>query len=336
MRNRISFLILILAGLIFAECGSGDKTLEFSTKRELPVITANVPAFNADSAYHFIEVQVDNGPRVPNTRPHIETGDFIIARLQAYGFEVQTQPFQAVTFDSQELYLRNIIGSFNSTATKRILLAAHWDTRPYADKDENDADKPIDGANDGASGVGVLLEIARSINSSESKPQVGLDLIFFDGEDWGELNSGPRQRLPEDLNSWWCLGSQYWSKNKHITGYSAYYGILLDMVGGKNAQFPIEGYSDQYAGKVTRKVWDWANTLGYGDKFVYDVKAAITDDHKFVNEIGKIPMMNIVHYESGPGYFGDFHHTHKDNIELIDKNTLNAVGSTVLHVIYHE
>ena len=108
------------------------------------------------------------------------------------------------------------------------------------------------------------------------------------------------------------------------------------MVGGKAAPFPLEGYSDQYAGKLTRKVWDWGNALGYGDKFVYDVKAAITDDHKFVNEIGKIPMMDIVHYEPGPEYFGDFHHTHKDNLELIDKSTLQAVGSTVLHVIYHE
>jgi hypothetical protein len=249
---------------------------------------------------------------------------------------VQTQPFQATTFDGQELYLRNIIASFNPNTTKRLLFATHWDTRPYADKDEENPDNPIDGANDGASGVGVLLEIARSVFLAPNKPAVGLDLIFFDGEDWGELDSGPRVRTPEDLDSWWCLGSQYWSKNKHRSGYSAYYGILLDMVGGKNAQFPIEGYSNDYAGKVTRKVWDWGNFLGYSNYFIYDLKAPITDDHKYVNEIGKIPMMDIVHYEPGSGYFGDFHHTHDDNMDLIDKNTLEAVGNTLMHVLYHE
>jgi hypothetical protein len=336
MMNRISFFAVILSGLIWVGCDSSNKNAEITSKKELPVITANVPVFNADSAYYFIQRQVEFGPRVPNTRPHIETGDFIISKLEGYGFEVQVQPFEATTFDNQNLYLRNIIGSYNKGVAKRILLAAHWDTRPYADKDDLDQDTPIDGANDGASGVGVLLEIARSISRGESKPQVGVDMIFFDGEDWGELNSGPRERPPANLDSWWCLGSQYWSKNKHEDGYSAYYGILFDMVGGKNAQFPIEGYSDKYAGKVTRKVWDWGNVLGYGDIFIYDVKPAITDDHKYVNEIGKIPMMDIVHYDNEYGYFGDFHHTQKDNLELIDKRTIEAAGNTVLHVLYHE
>ena len=338
MKNKLLYIGLIAALFLagFIGCDSGDKDVEMAVEKKLPVITANVPIFNSDSAYKFLKTQVDFGPRVPNTRPHINTGDFIVNKLREYGFEVQEQPFQATTFDGNELFLRNIIGSYNSDASKRILLGAHWDTRPYADKDPEDPDSPIDGANDGASGVAVLLEIARAINTGESKPEVGIDIILFDGEDWGELNSGPRTRPGGDLDSWWCLGSQYWAKNKHKSGYSAYYGILLDMVGAANAQFPIEGYSDRYAGNVTRKVWDWANMLGYGDRFIYDKKQEITDDHKYVNEIAKIPMMNIVHYDQQNGFFGDFHHTHKDNIDLIDKSTLESVGRTVLHVLYHE
>ena len=208
----------------------------------------------------------------------------------------------------------------------------------FADKDEQieRREDPIDGANDGASGVAVLLEIARVIHAAEEKPEVGIDIILFDGEDWGERNDGPKTSPSGGLESWWCLGSQHWSKNKHLKNYSAYYGILLDMVGGRNAQFRMEGLSDQYAGKVVKKIWDWGNALGHGMLFVYEKEMEIMDDHKFVNEVAMIPTVNIVHFEPPYGYFGDFHHTHKDNLNLIDKEVLRAVGETVLYVIYHE
>jgi len=305
---------------------------------KLPVKTVDVPDFNADSAYYFVRKQVEFGPRVPNTPEHRRTGDYLVGKLKSYGAEVIEQTFEATSFDDNKLYLRNIIASFYPDKTKRILLAAHWDTRPFADKDEDKSrrNEPIDGANDGASGVAVLLEIARTISESNMDPQIGIDILLFDGEDWGELNYESRKVTPSGLDSWYCLGSQYWSNNKHKPNYSAYYGILLDMVGAKNAQFAMEGLSRQYAGRVAKNIWDWGNAIGYGNLFIYDKKSAIIDDHKYVNEDAKIPMVDIVHYDNENGYFGDFHHSHKDNIDIIDKNVLRGVGETLLYVLYHE
>jgi len=167
-------------------------------------------------------------------------------------------------------------------------------------------------------------------------PDVGVDIIFFDGEDWGTRSSESTPPLPSGLEDWWCLGSQYWSKNKHEKGYFAYYGILLDMVGAYNAQFHIEGWSKKLAPKVVEKVWNNASQLGYSNYFINDVQSEITDDHLFVNDIAKIPMINIVQYDPQYGYFGPYHHTHQDNLSIIDKNVLEVVGETILHVIYYE
>ncbi|MEN8249393.1 MAG: M28 family peptidase, partial [Bacteroidota bacterium] len=207
----------------------------------------------------------------------------------------------------------------------RILLATHWDTRPWASKEKEDPTVEFDGANDGGSGVGVLLEIARQIQM-KGGPDVGVDLLFFDGEDWGQENGG---RMDS-----WCLGSQHWANNKGA--YSAYYGILLDMVGGKNAQFPYEGYSHQMAKKVMKNVWSQASDIGYSRYFIPRREGGITDDHYYVNKIAKIPMINVLHWEPEHGYFGNWHHTRADNMDLIDKNTLKAVGQTMLHVVYYE
>lgn len=334
MKNRSFFYLGCCVVLFFSSCNSGKEIKEEPPK---PILKKeiSVPSFNNDSSYYFVEKQVSFGPRIPNTRPHIQTGDFIISELNRFGWEVEEQQFQQETWDGELLYLRNIIASWNPQASKRILLAAHWDTRPYADKDQEDPNAQFEGANDGASGVGVLLEVARTISSSSNQPEVGIDIIFFDGEDWGE-RIGESKRTPRGLDSWWCLGSQYWSNNKHKGNYSAYYGILLDMVGAKDAMFVREGLSMKFAPKVVKNVWDIGNALGYGRFFSYQKSGPITDDHEFVNRIGKIPMINIVHYDNSAGYFGDFHHSRKDNLTLIDKNTLGAVGETVLHVIYYE
>jgi len=332
MKNRGIWIAVIL-GLI--GCDQSKKIENVST---LPEKRVDVPGFNADTAYWFVEKQLSFGPRVPNTQSHRKAGDYLVSTLEGYGAKVIEQRFQATTFDNQNLALRNIIASFNPGETKRILLAAHWDTRPYADKDEDESKRslPIDGANDGASGVAVLLEIARVLSTSATKPGVGIDMILFDGEDWGDLIYEQKPATPATLQSWYCLGSQHWSSNKHVANYSAYYGILLDMVGAKNATFPMEGTSMKYAPSVTKKVWDWGNSLGYGNMFIYDRKAGITDDHTFVNEKGKIPMIDIVHYDEANGYFGETHHSHKDNISVIDKMVLLGVGETLLYVLYHE
>ncbi len=330
MINKISVATIILG--VLAGCTPKKKVEE----KQTPTRVVQVPRFNADSAYFFVEQQVKFGPRVPGTKSHQQAADYFINRFKKYGATVTIQDFDATTWDNQKVQLKNIIASYNQQAQKRILLAAHWDTRPYADKDEEKKDAPFDGANDGASGAGLLVEVARVL-SKNSLPTVGIDFILFDGEDWGEkINETSKLNLPEGYESWWCLGSQYWSKHKHQKNYTAYYGILLDMVGSKHAQFFREGGSLEMAPGVVEKVWNTATRLGYTDYFVKTNVSAITDDHVFVSEMGKIPMIDIVHYQTGVGFFGDYHHSRKDNLSIISKETLGAVGSTLLNVVYYE
>jgi glutaminyl-peptide cyclotransferase len=321
-------LLIILTVLVLASCGDkGKKPVE-------PARVVNVPSFNPDSAYYFVQQQVAFGPRIPNSAAHKKTADYLIGQLKNYGAKVIAQSFSATTWDNQKLSLTNIIASFNPEKKKRILLSAHWDTRPFADKDSENPNDTFDGANDGASGVGVLLEIARVIKNSQ--PGVGVDIILFDGEDWGERdNEGRTHPFPNGLLEWWCLGSQHWAKNKHIPNYSAYFGINLDMVGGKNAQFAREAYSLEYAPGIVDKVWTAASRLGFAHVFINTKNGAMLDDHLFVNELARIPMIDIISYDEGTG-FGDFHHTRKDNMDIISKETLQAVGQTLLHVVYYE
>ncbi|WP_017730198.1 M28 family peptidase [Nafulsella turpanensis] len=295
-----------------------------------------VPSFDADSAYSYVDKQVNFGPRVPNTPEHREAGDYLVRKLEEFGAEVKVQEFEATAFDGTVLQLRNIIGSYKPEAQKRVLLAAHWDTRPFADKEEDESlhNQPIAGANDGGSGVAVLLEIARLINQNEG-PQVGVDIIFFDGEDYGEPEFLPMEDR-EPNRTYWCLGSQYWAENKHVPNYTAYFGILLDMVGAENAQFWREGYSREYAPSVLKRVWAWGHELGYSRYFKYSNSEAIIDDHVFMNRAG-VPSIDIIDYDPASDfYFGDYHHTLKDDMGIISKETLKAVGETVLHTIYHE
>lgn len=324
-------LVSVIIGFVLFSCGPKKPPLEEKVADRI----IKVPKFNADSAYHFIKAQVDFGPRVPNSIPHQKTANYLIEKLSKYGAKVVVQEFDGFTFDNRQLRLKNIVASFQPENKKRVLLAAHWDTRPFADKDPVKKNVPFDGANDGASGVGVLLEVARVLGQS-TLPTIGIDIIFFDGEDWGEKEGEPHAKPPEGGESWWCLGSQYWAKNKHQKNYSAQYGILLDMVGAKRAQFYREEVSLEYAAKTVEKVWNRAAEIGYADFFVKQNVGGITDDHLFVNQLGKIPMIDIVQYKAGIGFFGDYHHTTKDNLSSISKETLDAVGTTLLHVIYYE
>lgn len=326
--QNLALIILLIA----FSCGKEREKKAVSTEKTERVV--EVPLFNADSAYFFVKKQVDFGPRVPNTAAHGRAGDYFVNTLKRYGAAVSTQEFESTTFDGKKLKLRNIIASFFPEKQKRILLAAHWDTRPFADKDDLNKDKPIDGANDGASGVAVLLEIARVFHVSRD-PEVGIDIILFDGEDWGE-KEGEHHVSPATTDSWWCLGSQYWAKNKHKANYSAFYGILLDMVGGKNAQFHREGFSLEFAPKVVQEVWNAAEKLGYSHVFVKKNQGQVTDDHVFVNQYAKIPTIDIIQHDPATGSFGPFHHTHDDNMDLISKETLKAVGQTLLRVLYYE
>lgn len=214
------------------------------------------------------------------------------------------------------------------------MLFAHWDTRPWADNDPNEQNHhtPILGANDGASGVGVLLEIARLLG--QQQPELGVDIIFFDAEDYG----APQFYNGEHKEEYWCLGTQYWARNPHVQGYNARFGILLDMVGGKNATFYKEGYSEKYAKDVNDKVWKKANEMGYGRFFIDKEGSPVTDDHLFINRLAGIPSIDIIPTDEGSelSSFGSFWHTVNDTMDIIDRSTLKAVGQTVLEVIYNE
>ncbi len=329
----LKLLVVLLAGVLLTSCGPNTATEQEATQRLAPL---PAPDFNPDSAYAFVARQVDFGPRVPNTAAHHATKEWLVDKLTAYGASVQVQEFEAEAYNGTSLQLSNIIASLYPEQRKRILLAAHWDTRPYADKDSIRTDQPINGANDGGSGVGVLLEVARALQGADTVPRVGIDIILFDGEDYGEPE-GEKNDAESANRVWWCLGSQHWSDNKHVPNYSAYYGILLDMVGAEEATFYQEGVSERVAPSIVKKVWNTAQQLGYGSYFVRKESPEIIDDHVYVNYDAKIPMIDIVEYEpTNQSYFADYHHTHADGMDIISRETLEAVGETVLHVVYGE
>lgn len=289
------------------------------------------PAFNADSAYHFIQQQVDFGPRVPNTEAHAKAAEYLSHKLGSFGFNIIEQKTEVTAFDNTKLSIINIIGEYKSELNNRILLFAHWDTRPFADQDTENKTKPIDGANDGASGIGVLLEIARQINILQ--PNIGVDIIFFDGEDYGQPSSDMRP----DKGDTWCLGSQHWSKNMHRRNYRPNYGILLDMVGAKDAIFTKEAISMHFAPHVVDKVWNIASELNHGRVFVQQKTQHVgMDDHYYVNTIANIPSIDIIQYDPSTGAFAPHWHTHNDNMDVISKGTLKAVGETVLATVLSE
>lgn len=322
---------LLVCLLLLNSCRTQNSEQE---QAQTPAVETAIPAFNADSAYSFIGKQVGFGPRVPNTKAHVECGDYLVGKMESFGWKVTEQLFTPTTFDGKKLNARNIIATYNPDARRRILLAAHWDSRPYADEDPVHKTRPVPAANDGASGVGVLMELARVISIDPGKPGIGIDIIFFDAEDWG--NSGSA-RPGDDYMGGFCLGSQYWAANRHVAGYSAYYGILLDMVGAKNAKFPKEGFSMEYAGDIVNKVWATARSLGYGAYFTDDTGLRVgVDDHVAVNKIARIPMIDIIHLEPSTGAFFDHWHTTGDTMDHIDPQTLKAVGQTLLHVLYLE
>jgi len=331
MKYSELFVFIIFAFVVSCVTPEEDaKKEKIITK---PVKTVEVPVFNADSAYHYVKQQVLFGPRVPNTKAHAECIKFLENKLKEFTPHVILQKTRVRAYDGTTLNITNIIASFKPETNNRILLCAHWDSRPIAEKDPDPAlrNKPIDGANDGASGVGVLLEIARII--SQKEPSIGIDIIFFDAEDYGQPHDS---NLPP-MEDTWALGSQYWSRNPHKENYFAKYGILLDMVGAHDATFLKEGFSVQFASSIVNKVWSTAHRLGYQNYFIDKNTNAITDDHYYINVITGIPTIDIIHHESttSTGFF-EFWHTHKDNMDNISKETLKAVGQTVLTVIYEE
>ena len=291
---------------------------------------APAPDFNSDSAYAFVNAQVAFGPRVPNSPAHEKCAAWYVKKLKGYGMEVKVQEGTVTDYANRSLKIKNIMASYNPQAKTRIVLFSHWDSRAIADDDSVRKKEPIDGADDGASGCGTMMEVARLLQKSH--PFIGVDLMFLDAEDTGQPSDSPREEHKEDT---WCLGTQYWAKNLPV-GYHPRFGILLDMVGAKNAQFPMEGNSMHYAGDYVKKVWGIAGDLGFSNFFLYTEDGQITDDHVYVNQFANIPTIDIINYNSINGGFGSYHHTHADNMKIIDRNTLKAVGQTLMQVIFSE
>lgn len=327
-RETMRKIFILLVSCLLLSCSNE------APKRKKTVQTIiDVPSFNADSAFNFIAYQVAFGPRVPNTSGHIACADYLIEKLNSYCDTVIIQEAQLTAFDGNVLNSKNIIASFKPLRAKRVMLCAHWDTRPFADQDTENKNVAIDGANDGGSGVAVLLEIARQF--SLKKPDIGVDIILFDSEDYGQPNDSDYPRMEHS----YCLGSQYWSTHLHKPNYFAKYGILLDMVGGKNAVFTQELASTTFAPQVVKKVWNTAAKLGYGNTFQFQKTNLVIDDHLYINNLaqGRVPTIDIIEYNPvTESHFYKHWHTHDDNLENIDKNTLKTVGQTVLHVVYNE
>ncbi len=326
---KIKQLVFSVFLIVLAACNSGNKTE--STTTETKKNTTPAPSFNADSAFNYVKAQTDFGPRIPNSTSQAKCADWLSTTMKQFADTVIVQSFQSRGFDGKTLNGKNIISSFIPSKGDRIMLCAHWDTRPFADQDSVRKNEPIDGANDGASGVGILIEVARQL--SIAKPDLGIDIIFFDLEDYGQPeNSG----FPEQDDTY-CLGSQYWSQNLHTPNYFARYGVLLDMVGATNATFTQEGTSMRYAENVTGMVWKTAGDLGYGNYFLMEKTNPIVDDHYYINQIAEIKCTDVIHYDyNTPSHFWKHWHTHGDTIDKIDKNSLKAVGQTLLQVLFNE
>lgn len=327
MLKKIVIISLVLFSMTSCDNKQNSKPAAHPAPQVKQVV---IPDFNADSAYNYVKKQLDFGPRVPGSVAHKQCAEWFVDFFSDKADTVYVQDFRTRLYDGRGIDGKNIIAAFNPEAKKRILLAAHWDSRPFADHDpdKNNWNTPIDGANDGASGVGVLMEIARILN--DNPVNIGVDIILFDLEDYGAPYF-----LNLMTNDDWALGSQYWAKNPHIYNYRAYFGILLDMVGASNAKFPKEYYSQQFAPALSNDVWKIARELGYDEYFTNELGHPINDDHIYVNAIARIPMIDIIHLENNSeSSFYPYWHTVKDNIEQIDPKTLGMVGDVVVNVLY--
>lgn len=317
------FIICILTMLLGA-CTQARSGSSASQEESLGDAVAEAPAFDADSAYAYVKRMVDFGPRVPNTEAHRATGDWLTEKLREFGWEVTEQRADLKAFDGTVLRSRNIFAQLNPDKGDRTLLLAHWDSRPWADEDPDPQKRhmPVDGANDGASGVAVLLEIARQLGLQGSDAAV--DILFADAEDWGEENNEES----------WAMGTRYFVQNPPLKGYRPRQAIVLDMVGSPDARFGYEYFSRESNPGLQQRVANVARRLGHGQYFHTGFGGAVTDDHIQLIEAG-IPAIDIIDYRTGSGYqgFDPVWHTTSDNLSNISPRTLRAVGETILSVV---
>ncbi len=294
--------ILVLAAL---GCGAGSW---FSRKE-----------FDGEQAMAYVTAQLAFGPRIPNTEGHRRAGDWILEQLGARADSVEVQAFSHVTAAGDTLRLRNFIAHFLPDRSDRVLFLAHWDTRPRADRSPNPADRgrPVPGANDGASGVAVLLGLADALK--HRPPAVGVDLLFVDGEDYGDFST-----MTDVL-----LGSRHYASTL-TPERRPLFAVLFDMVGDRDLQFLQEGYSVERAPEVVERVWAKARELGYQDYFRPTVGGGITDDHIPLLDVG-VRAIDVIDLDYGPN--NSYHHTVEDTEDKLSAKSLQVVGEVALALI---
>ena len=332
MTANMRLITVTMAAMLLAACGHTQK----STTGPTPTAQPAGPAFSADSAYSFCQQQCDFGPRTMNSEAHDRCADWIAAKFRQYGLTVSRQQADLRGYDGTVLHSTNIIAAWKPERQSRVMLCAHWDSRPWADNDPDPQNhrRPVMAANDGASGVAVMIEVARLLTDSVS---VGVDFVCFDAEDWGTPQWAESGDGDADT---WALGAQHWAEQygRQAQKPQIKYGILLDMVGGQGARFYQEQVSMHFAPDVVRRVWDAAETVGYGSYFPKEEGGGITDDHVPVNQKARIPCIDIIPYypDCEASSFGPTWHTVNDDMAHIDRNTLRAVGQTVIQVLFTE
>ncbi|MGO9480617.1 MAG: M28 family peptidase [Candidatus Kryptoniota bacterium] len=315
-------LVFLMISLIAASCSrrvpeSQSQESEHTAKTS----TVPIPQFDGNSAFAVLVKQCDFGPRNPNSSGHEECLAYLQQQFSLYADSVALQKFNVPGYDGTVLHLTNVIASFNLRAKTRVLLTAHWDTRPRNDQERSGPkDKPIFGANDGASGVAVLLELARDFK--ESPPPEGVDIILWDGEDYGKEG---------DLD-YYFLGSKYWAATKPQSYYPIF-SINLDMVGDKELSLPKEANSVKYAPDVVELVWNMAAQMGVS-QFIDRVGEAISDDHLSLDQIG-IKAIDIIDF-AYPDKTNRYWHTLEDTPDKCSGASLAAAGRVLLEVLFRK
>lgn len=330
LHSLIPVCAAVLAGAAIlatsAGCRPGHASADSADSADTAVYDPAM-TFDADSAYGHLAAQVGLGPRVPGTRGHDRCRQYLLDALGRYAPDtVVVQDFTRVAFTGDTLPLTNILARYNMDAPVRVLIGAHWDTRPWADQDLDRDNRaiPFDGANDGASGTAALLELARLMH--QRLPQVGVDLAFLDGEDYGKDGSWGHE------NATWCLGSQYLAA--HYPAPRPYAGVVLDMIGGRGARFHRTVEPDDRALPVTEAIWEVARRTGHADRFVDQHGGSIIDDHTFLTA-GGIPSTVIVEsLNPQTQSFNPTWHTQADGLSNIDRQAVASAGQVVTNFIY--
>jgi len=271
--------------------------------------------FDGGHAFSYVEQQMQFGPRIPNTPAHERAGDWILAQLRTRADSVIVQQWTQQTRAGARLNLRNFLARFRPEVAERVLFLAHWDTRPHADQSQNLGQQrlPVPGANDGASGVAVLLGVADALKAKP--PAVGVDLLFVDGEDYGNFSDSTET----------LMGSQYFAAHQPA-GYPPLYAVLWDMVGDKDLRIGYEGNSQAFAPEVVDRVWRTAYDLGYGRYFVPQVESTLTDDHVALQKAG-IHAIDVVDFNY------PYWHTPEDTIDKVSAASLQVVGDVAVALV---